>query len=379
MPVVIMPDGKSPKRPALFDQRISGADSGLTEHLTIAVDGMGGDNAPDAVIHGAHLACAAFPNARFLIFGDQDILQNRIAEFPGLGAVSEIRHTDQIIKPEDKPGQAMRRGRGSSMGLAIEAVRSGEASVAVSGGNTGALMAMSKFALKTMPGIDRPALASTVPTQGEDLVMLDLGANVDCTDDNLFQFAIMGAEFARTVLDRERPVVGLLNVGVEELKGNEAVRSAGERLRDLDGSFEFGGFVEGDNITKGDMDVIVTDGFTGNIAIKTVEGTARMFGVFLARAFRSSFQARLGYLAGRKALANFRERIDPRGYNGGVFLGLNGLIVKSHGGTDEKGFAAAIALAVRMAAADLSNKIRDDLREIEEAGIAEAARRGVGE
>lgn len=351
----------------------------MTDHLTIALDGMGGDNAPDAVIQGAEIARNRHPNARFLIFGNSELLEQRLAAFPKLQAVSEVRHTDEVIGPEDKPGQAMRRGRGSSMGLAIEAVRSGAASVAVSGGNTGALMAMAKFALRTLPGIDRPALASTVPTQREDVVMLDLGANVECTDDNLVQFAVMGAEFARTVLGRSRPVVGLLNVGVEDLKGNDAVKSAGEKLKNLRGALEFGGFVEGDDIAKGDMDVIVTDGFTGNIAIKTAEGTARMFGVFLAQAFKSSILARIGYLASRRALAAFRERIDPRGYNGGVFLGLNGLVVKSHGGSDKKGFASAITLAVRMAAEDLPNRILEGLREFDSSDTVNSARRGVGE
>ncbi len=351
----------------------------MTDQLTIALDGMGGDNAPDAVLEGANIARQRFPNARFLIFGDSLQLQPRLAAFPELQAVSEVRHTDEIVSSEDKPAQAVRRGRGSSMGLAIQAVRSGEAAVVVSGGNTGALMGMAKIMLKTMTGIDRPALVSTVPTLGEDVVMLDLGANVECTSDNLVQFAVMGAEFARAVLGRSRPKVGLLNVGVEELKGNDAVRSAGEKLKNMHGAFEFGGFVEGDGIAKGEMDVIVTDGFTGNIAIKTAEGTARMFGAFLAHAFRSSLFSRLGYLISRRALARFRERLDPRGYNGGVFLGLNGLVVKSHGGTDEHGFASAVAVAVRMAAEDLSGRIQEDLKVFGDVEGAESARQGVGE
>ncbi len=351
----------------------------MTDQLIIALDGMGGDNAPDAVVQGAEIARKKYPNVQFIFFGDRALLDPQLGRLPELQAVSEVRHTDEVVNSDDKPSQAMRRGRGSSMGLAIEAVRSGEASVAVSSGNTGALMAMAKFMLKTMAGINRPALASTFPTVKEDIVMLDLGANVECDAENLVQFAIMGSEFARAALGRTQPVVGLLNIGVEELKGHGAVRSASERLRDMNSTINFGGFVEGNDIVKGEIDVIVTDGFTGNIAIKTAEGTARMFGEFLAQAFRSTIISKLGYLLCRRALASVRERLDPQEQNGGVFLGLNGLVVKSHGGSDGKGFASAVALAVRMASVDLPRRIQEDLMKNGEEPVAESARQGAGE
>ena len=340
---------------------------------------MGGDNAPDAVIQGAELARQKYPHVHFLIFGDSAQLQPRLDALPDLKAVSEIRHTDEVIGSEDKPSQAMRRGRGSSMGLAIRAVRSGDAAIAVSSGNTGALMALSKLMLKTMAGINRPALASTFPTFGDDVVMLDLGANVEGDAENLVQFAVMGAELARAAFGRERPIVSLLNVGVEELKGHGAVRTASERLRNMQGAMEFRGFVEGTDIVKGEVDVIVTDGFTGNVAVKTAEGTARMLGEFMAQAFRSSIFSKIGYLLCRKALATVRERMDPREQNGGVFLGLNGLIVKSHGGTDAKGFAVAVALAVRMATGDLPRRIQENLMEFGEELESERAKQGAGE
>lgn len=351
----------------------------MTDQTTIALDGMGGDNAPQAVIEGAEIARQKYPDIRFLIFGNQEVLQAEMAKFPELNAISDIRHTDEVVGPEDKPAHAMRRGRGSSMGLAIEAVRSGEASVAVSSGNTGALMGMAKIILRTLPGIDRPALVTTLPTLNDDVVMLDVGANVECSDDNLVQFAIMGAEFARAVLGRSRPVVALLNVGVEEVKGNGAVRSASEKLKNLEGAFDFGGFVEGDGIAKGEVDVIVTDGFTGNIALKTVEGTAHMLGGFLARAFRSSILSRIGYLASIPALKVFRERMDPRAYNGGVFLGLNGLVVKSHGGTDAVGFSSAVAMAALMASDGLSERILRNVKTLSDIDRPETARQEVGE
>lgn len=349
------------------------------DKLIIALDGMGGDNAPDAVIEGAEIARKKYPNVRFLIFGDSALLNPLLDVRPALRAASEVRHTDQVVTAEDKPSQALRRGQGSSMGLAIDAVRSGDAAVAVSGGNTGALMALSIFMLKTMTGINRPALASSFPTVGEDVVMLDLGANVESDAESLVQFAVMGAELARAAFGREQPIVGLLNVGVEELKGHEAVRGAGERLKNIQGAMQFCGFVEGTDIVKGDVDVIVTDGFTGNIAIKTAEGTARMFREFLTQAFRSSLLTRIGYLLCRKALAVVSERLDPREQNGGVFLGLNGLVVKSHGGSDGKGFSSAVALAVRMGTGDLLSRIQEGLTEFSEEPEEERVSQGVGE
>ncbi len=241
----------------------------MTDNLTIALDGMGGDHAPASVIAGAAQTARASGKVRFIIFGDEAVLAPLIEQEAALEGRCEVRHTDQVVSDADKPGQALRRGQDSSMGLAIQAVRSGEALAAVSGGNTGALMAMSKFMLRTLPGIDRPALCSRFPTVDGYTVLLDLGANVEADENNLVQFAVMGAEYARATLNLKRPTVGLLNVGVEELKGVGALRAAGEKLKTLSAPMEFIGFVEGNDITGGGADVIVTDGFTGNVALKT--------------------------------------------------------------------------------------------------------------
>lgn len=324
---------------------------------------MGGDRAPDVVIGGAEQAHARFPHVRFLLFGDAARLEPLLARTPKLKPQVEVRHTPDVIAPDEKPSIALRRGRNSSMRLAIDAVASGEASGVVSAGNTGALMATAKFVLKTLPGIDRPAITSFFPTERGEIVMLDLGANVECDADNLVQFAVMGANFAHSVLGRFRPTVGLLNVGVEEVKGHDVLKAAAEKLRATsDFAFDFSGFVEGDDIARGAVDVIVTDGFTGNIALKTAEGTARLVTGFVRTAFEGSWLARLGYLLARRPLRAVRDRLDPRLYNGGVFLGLNGIVVKSHGGTDTVGFAAAIELAVDMVADRLTERITADFQ-----------------
>jgi len=323
---------------------------------------MGGDAAPAIVVQGAELARERHPELKVLLFGDRARIEPLLARAKRLSDCAEIRHTEIVIAADDKPGQALRKGRESSMGLAIEAVASGEAAGVVSAGNTGALMALSKFQLRTLPGIDRPALAALFPTMRGDSVMLDLGANVQCDANNLVQFALMGAAFARTVMGLPRPSVGLVNVGEEELKGNDVVRAAAQILRATTLPLDFQGFVEGDDIPRGATDVVVTDGFTGNVALKTAEGTAKLYTQFLKQALNSSWRARLGYLLARGAFEAMRERVDPRYYNGGVFLGLNGVSVKSHGGTDATGFATAIDLAVDMAAGNLAGRIIDDLK-----------------
>ncbi len=335
----------------------------MSAHVTIALDGMGGDRAPDIVVGGAAEALARYPHAHFLLFGDQARLEPLLGRFARLKERCEIRHTDEMVAGEEKPSVALRKGRRSSMRLAIDAVAASEAAGVVSAGNTGALMAMAKIVLRMLPGIDRPAIASFFPTAIGECVVLDLGANIECGSDNLVQFAVMGAHFAHTVLGRERPTVGLLNVGSEEVKGNDTVRAAAEILRGAEGlPFDFHGFVEGDDVGKGTVDVVVTDGFTGNVALKTAEGTAKLYSGFLAAAFRRSPISRLGYLLARPALRALKDRVDPRHYNGGVFLGLNGIAVKSHGGTDATGFANAIGLAIDMAADRLSEKIVEDFQ-----------------
>jgi len=323
---------------------------------------MGGDHAPEVILDGASIARERHPGLHFLLFGDEKRIAAALDEHPRLKESSSIRHTDDQVKSEDKPGQALRHGRQSSMALAIEAVRDGEAQVAVSAGNTGALMALAKFTLRTMPGIDRPALASLLPTSRGESVMLDLGANVECDERNLVEFAVMGAAFARTVLGVTRPTVALLNVGVEELKGHDVVKGAGQALKNSPLPLEFSGFIEGNGIAAGEVDVIVTDGFTGNVALKTAEGTARMIAGLLKRAFKSSLLAKIGYLIARPGLKALQDHLDPNNHNGAVFLGLNGLVVKSHGGANALGIASAIDVAYDMAADDLNARITADLK-----------------
>jgi phosphate acyltransferase len=331
----------------------------VSQPIAIALDAMGGDHAPDMVIRGAGIALQRFPQAHFLIFGPEARLRPLLAKLPKLAERAAIRHTDDVVTMEMKPSVALRSGRRSSMRLAIDAVAEGEAGCVVSAGNTGALMAMARLALKMLPGIDRPAMASFFPTERGESVMLDLGANVECDAENLVQFALMGDVFARTVLGLADPTVGLLNVGSEDLKGHDAVRSAGARLRDPSSPLNFHGFVEGNDIAAGTVDVIVTDGFTGNVAIKMAEGTSRLMMHFLRAAFQHSLSARLGYLLTRPALRRLRERVDPRRYNGAIFLGLGGICVKSHGGSDALAFANAIGVAVDMKVNGFLDKIRD--------------------
>jgi glycerol-3-phosphate acyltransferase PlsX len=339
----------------------------VSGRITIALDGMGGDRAPDIVIRGANIALQRFPHANFLVFGVEGRIAPMLAKLPALAERVSIRHTDEMVSGEARPAMALRTGRRSSMRLALDAVASGEADCIVSAGNTGALMAMAKNALRMLPGIDRPAMASFFPTQRGESVLLDLGANVECDADNLVQFALMGDVFARTVLGLLQPTVGLLNVGSEEMKGNDAVRGAAMRLRAPGMPVLFKGYVEGDGIAAGVVDVIVTDGFTGNVAVKTAEGTARLFTEFLRASFQASFAARIGYLLAHRALRKLRARLDPRRYNGAVFLGLDGICVKSHGSTDALGFANAIGVAVDMKVNGFIEKIRQDLAQLGDA------------
>ncbi|MAI50121.1 MAG: phosphate acyltransferase [Rhodospirillaceae bacterium] len=333
----------------------------MSASFTIALDAMGGDNAPAIVIKGADLARLRFPNIRFRIFGDQARILPLMKRRKRLREITEIMHTDNVISSDMTVSVAIRKRRQSSMQLAIDAVRDGEAEGIVSAGNTGALMAMAKLSLRTLPGIHRPAIAAIFPTIRGESVMLDLGANVECDAENLVQFAIMGDVFARTVLGNVNPTCGLLNVGSEEMKGHAEIQQAAAYLRQMTGTFNFHGFVEGDDITAGTTDVIVSDGFTGNIALKATEGTARLIKEFLGDAFRSSLSARLGFIFARRGLRKMRDRIDPRRYNGAVFLGLNGIAVKSHGGTDAFGFANAIGVAVDMAVNGFNEKITEGL------------------
>jgi len=332
--------------------------------LTLSLDAMGGDNAPEMVIEGIEASLAKLSSVKFLVYGDEARLAPLLKAHPLAARVSEIRHTKDIVTNDEKVRTALREGRNSSMRLAIDAVGDGEAAGVISAGNTGALMAMAKFVLKTLPGIDRPAIATYYPTERGESVMLDLGANIVCDADNLVQFAVMGEVFARNVLGRENPSIGILNVGAEDLKGNEAVRTAAAMLQESSLPIKFYGFVEGDDIGAGTVDVVVTDGFTGNIALKTAEGTAKMFGTFLKKALMSSLMSKIGAFFAQQALKKFKMSVDPRRYNGAMFLGLNGICIKSHGGTDALGFANAIHVAVELITHSFNENIKKDFAKL---------------
>jgi len=328
--------------------------------LTLAVDAMGGDRAPQMVIEGMNRALDSLNSVRFLLFGRSDEVSPLIARCRRLSPCVEVRHTDDVVASGERPSVALRSGRNSSMRRAIDAVAAGEAQGAVSAGNTGALMAMAKFVFKTLPGVDRPAIAAVFPSLRGRTVLLDLGANVSCGAENLVQFAVMGEVFARNVLGLRQPSVGLLNVGEEDLKGNDAVKKAAAILQESKLAIRFHGFVEGCDIAMGTVDVVVTDGFTGNIALKTAEGTARLYSHHLKGALTSTPLARVGALFVGPALRKMRARFDPRAYNGAMFLGLNGVCVKSHGGTDAVGFAHAIRVAADLITDGVNEGIKED-------------------
>lgn len=334
----------------------------MTTNRAIALDAMGGDRAPESVVKGALLASERFPDMRWLLFGDEAVLTPMVDAAPALKQRAEIMHAGQVVADDERPSTALRSGQQSSMWKAIEAVADGRAEAVVSGGNTGALMAISRFILRSPSGIQRPAIVSFFPTAHGETAMLDLGANVECNANQLVQFAVMGSLFARAVLGLPRPSVGLLNVGVEEMKGKDELRRAAQHLRDGDFPFDFHGFVEANQIPAGAVDVVVTDGFTGNIALKMAEGTSELYSHFLRGAFGSSWTARIGYLFAKRSLNQLRRRVDPRRYNGAVFTGLNGVVVKSHGGSDDFGFANAIGVAADMVQQGF---MRDFQREVE--------------
>ena len=336
----------------------------MSDHITVAVDGMGGDSAPEIVIGGIEATCHADSKVKFLLFGNQEKIGPLLSRTHYAQELCELIHTDEEVTNDDKPTFALRNRTKSSMRLAIDAVKEHKADAVISAGNTGALMAMATIVLKTLPGISRPAIASSFPTQAGDSVMLDLGANVECDSNNLVQFAVMGEVYARNEPGLSQPSVGILNVGVEGLKGNDSVRDAAAILKNSNLPLEFYGFIEGDDIGKGTVDVIVTDGFTGNIALKTAEGTAQMIAYFLKDALKSSILSKAGALLARPAIEKVRSHFDPRRYNGALLLGLNGICVKSHGGTDEVGFAHAIQVGVNLVRRDLNDLIKEDIASV---------------
>ncbi|GGD67922.1 phosphate acyltransferase PlsX [Croceicoccus mobilis] len=332
----------------------------------IAIDAMGGDEGVRVMIEGAALARRRHDRFKFLLVGDEERIKSALDSHPNMRGASEILHAPETVSGDEKPTQALRRARRTSMGMAIDAVKKGEAGAAVSSGNTGALMAMAKLSLRTMPGIDRPALAALLPTMGDtDLVMLDLGANTECDARNLVQFAIMGAAYSRIATSLPEPTVRLLNIGTEEIKGTESIRDAAEQLRAAQEqlAFSFGGFIEADKLSRGSADVVVTDGFSGNIALKAVEGAARFVTDLLKDAFQSSLRSKIGFLVSRPATELLKHHLDPNNHNGAVFLGLNGVVVKSHGSANAKGVANAVAVTARMLEEDLIERIKADLAE----------------
>jgi len=335
----------------------------MPQKVRIALDAMGGDVGASVVVPGAAISLSRHPDTEYLLFGARDAIEAELTKYPALKAVTTVIHTDVAVSMHDKPSQALRRGRKtSSMWLAIEAVKKGEADVAVSAGNTGALMAMARFCLRTLPGVDSPAIAAVWPTLRGDSVVLDLGATIGGDAHHLVTLAVLGSAMASVLFDLQRPTVGLLNIGVEEVKGHEEVREAAELLRGLNlPQLEYVGFVEGDGIGRGAADVIVAEGFSGNIALKAAEGTARQINEFLRGAISRSWRYKLGYLLARPAFKALRDKLDPSKSNGGVLLGLKGVVVKSHGGTDSEGFAYAVEVGYEMARYDLLNKINQML------------------
>jgi len=331
----------------------------MPQKVRIALDAMGGDNGAAIAVPGAELSLIRHPDTEFVLFGDRAVVEPLVRARPRLQAVARLVHTDIAIAMNDKPSQALRRGRWkSSMWRALDAVKKGEADVAVSAGNTGALMAMAKFNLKTMPGISRPAIAALWPTLKGESIVLDVGATIGADAHHLVDLAAMGSAMARVLFDLDRPTVGLLNIGVEEVKGLEEVRVAGQMLREQPlPHLEYVGFVEGDDIGKGTVDVVVTEGFSGNIALKTAEGTARQIAEYFRGAMSQTLSAKVGYLFARAAFRAVGQKMNPSRSNGGVFLGLNGIVIKSHGGTDAEGFAAAVDLGYDMVRYELLAKI----------------------
>ena len=337
--------------------------AGRNTELTLAIDAMGGDAGPEPVVDGVAFAAAKGLNANFLFFGDEAQLRPLIDRAKGLGG-SKIQHTDNVVSMTDKPSHVIRRGRDTSMWRAMAAVKEGEAQAVLSCGNTGALMALSRTQLRMIEGIDRPAVTALWPTPRGRTVVLDVGANVEADENQLVQFAIMGEAFYRALTGVEKPTVGLLNVGAEDLKGHELIRTAARVLREADPDMAFNGFVEGNDISKGTVDVVVTDGFTGNIALKSAEGAARLVGGWVREALRGTINAKFGALFMAPGLRKLKDRIDPSSNNGGVFLGVNGVVVKSHGGANARGVASAVNMAARLARENFRDEVAETVKTV---------------
>lgn len=333
----------------------------MAHKRTLALDAMGGDFGPEVVLPGAAISLQRHPELSFLLCGDRAKIEPVLAEHKDLAARSEIIHTDMVVAMDAKPSQALRRGKGTSMWLALDAVKQQRAGAAISAGNTGALMAMAKFVFRPMAGIERPAIAALWPTTTAECIVLDVGANIGATARQLADFALLGAAMGRALFHVEKPTVGLLNVGVEEIKGDGVVKDAHAMLKESDLLLTYKGFVEGHQIGQGVVDVVVVEGFAGNIALKTAEGTARQIGQYLKAAMRRSLASRIGAFFAQGGFKFLKAKMDPRRVNGGTFLGLNGIAVKSHGGTDALGFASAVDLGYEMAQSGLLERLAQDL------------------
>lgn len=354
---------------ALYSAPGVGSETELTDTtqngaaLTLAIDAMSGDTGPKAVVDGVIFAAARGLKAKFLLFGDSVVLEQLIKDAPRRVHI-EVRHTDNVVSMTDRPSHVIRRGRDTSMWAAMAAVRDGEAQAVVSCGNTGALMALARLQLRMIEGVDRPAITALWPTRRGRSVVLDVGANVEADEKHLVQFAIMGEAFYRALMGVEKPTVGLLNVGAEDLKGHELIRTAARTLREADPEMAFKGFVEGDDISDGTVDVVVTDGFTGNIALKSAEGAARLVGGWVREALRSTINAKFGSLFMAPGLRKLKDRIDPSSSNGGVFLGVNGIVVKSHGGSDARGVASAVNMAASLASRSFREEVAETVKAV---------------
>ena len=336
----------------------------MSQPFVMSIDAMGGDSAPEVVIRGLEYYLktqGSGHNVHFIIHGDEAALKPLLAKAPRTSACSTVQHCDKVIDGGMKPSHAVRRGKGSSMWNAVETVKSKAASVAVSAGNTGALMGISKLQLRTKTGVQRPALAAQWPQKEGMCVVLDVGANVECDASQMAEFAVMGEAYYRALYHKERPSVGLLNVGTEELKGNAMIKAAHERLSQSELGLNYIGYVEGDDISFGDVDVVVTDGFTGNVALKASEGTAKLVRNILRESLQATLWSKFTTLLNSIGFKKIKRRLDPNRVNGAVFLGLKGIVIKSHGGTDYIGFANAVGIGVELAESDFLDEIKRTL------------------
>ncbi len=336
----------------------------LSSNLVISIDAMGGDNSPRVVIEGLAIAAKKNPDVRFLLFGDKTKVEPILSQFPALQKVCELRHCDEMVHNEDKPSQVI-RNKNTSMYMAIDAVRKGEAQAIVSAGNTGALMAISKIVLRTITKIHRPAIVSIMPHRTGKFVMLDLGANTECDAINLAEFALMGDIMARHALNLQKPRVALLNIGAEEMKGKEEIKQAARMMKHSHMNIDFIGYIEPHELSNGIADVVVADGFTGNIALKSIEGTAKLVVRLLKDAVKHSFLAKFGLPFMLGVMLKVKKTMDPRLYNGAMMVGLNGLTVKSHGGTDALGFSVAVSNAANLVRQNFVATIKSEIEKVD--------------